>query len=120
MRRNNQCPQRISRPSTAIAFTPPEIAVILIVIIGVCISAFAGMSRADSAAPVRPESTTVIIHPDDTLWSLAVAYPVDNLSTAQTVEVIKRMNGARSPLLNAGESLKVPTPDSLDLLTASR
>jgi len=120
MHQNNICARRIPRLPNTTTFTPLEIVVISIVVIGVCISAFVGMSRSDSTTTMRPESKTVMVHPDDTLWSLAVTYPVDNLSTAQTVEVIKRMNGAYSPLLSAGESIKVPIPDSLELLTASR
>ena len=112
--------RQMPRSCDPASFTPLEISVILIAIIGVCISAFLGMSKTGPIEPSAVESSMVLVRPGDTLWSMAAKHRAGNLSTAQTVEIIKNMNGIHDSVLDVGESIEVPVSDSPETLTASR
>jgi LysM repeat protein len=50
---------------------------------------------------------TVVVQPGDTLWSIASQhYPSDDVRAR--VEDIERANGLHSPLIEAGETLRLP------------
>src|SRR5713101_2068398 len=50
---------------------------------------------------------TVVVQPGDTLWSIASQrYPSDDVRAR--VDGIERANGLHSPLIEAGEILKLP------------
>lgn len=112
--------RQMQRSCKSASLTPLETFIILAAIIGICVSAFVGMSKGNSIESLTLGSSTALVRPGDTLWSMAAKYRTDNLSTAQTVEIIKHMNGIHDPLLSAGESIKVPIPDRPETLTASR
>jgi nucleoid-associated protein YgaU len=54
----------------------------------------------------HPE-TTVVVQPGDTLWSIAAAqYPSEDVRGR--VEEIESLNGLQGPLIEVGESLRLP------------
>lgn len=60
---------------------------------------------AHSGAAVQ--DATVVVQPGDTLWSIAAGrYPSDDVRAR--VDAIERANGLRSPLIEAGEILRLP------------
>jgi nucleoid-associated protein YgaU len=51
--------------------------------------------------------TTVVVQPGDTLWSIASQrYPSDDVRAR--VEDIERANGLSSPVIQVGETLRLP------------
>ena len=60
--------------------------------------ALGGGSQAD---------VTVVVQPGDTLWAIAAAhYPSDDVRSR--VDDIERANGLQSPVIQAGETLRLP------------
>jgi len=57
-------------------------------------------------------TVTVRVAPHDTLWDLAKAHPVEGSSTAETVSLIRRLNGRQNSAIAAGEVLRVPATAS--------
>ena len=56
-----------------------------------------------------PVNTSVVVHPGDTLWSIAAArYP--GADTRERVDAIERLNGLAGPVIVAGETLQLPPP----------
>jgi LysM repeat protein len=54
-----------------------------------------------------PQDATVVVQPGDTLWSIAAQhYPSDDLR-ARVVD-IESANGLKSPVIEAGETLRLP------------
>jgi LysM repeat protein len=54
-----------------------------------------------------PAEATVVVQPGDTLWSIAAQrYPSDDVRAR--VDGIERANGLRSPVIEAGEILRLP------------
>jgi len=76
-------------------------AVMLLVL---CVSlALAIVAHGGAAAP----DTTVVVQPGDTLWSIAAQYyPSDDVRAR--IDGIERANGLQSPVIEAGEILKLP------------
>jgi nucleoid-associated protein YgaU len=53
------------------------------------------------------QDATVVVQPGDTLWSIAVQhYPSDDVRAR--VDGIEQANGLQSPVIEAGEILKLP------------
>jgi hypothetical protein len=53
------------------------------------------------------QDATVVVRPGDTLWSIAASrYPSDDVRAR--VDGIERANGLQSPVIEAGEILKLP------------
>jgi LysM repeat protein len=51
--------------------------------------------------------TTVVVQPGDTIWSIAAQrYPADDVRAR--VDDIERANGLSSPLIETGETLRLP------------
>ena len=70
----------------------------LSVSLGFAVVAHGGTALADSA---------VVVQPGDTLWSIAAQhYPSDDVRAR--VEDIERANSLRSPLIEVGETLRLP------------
>jgi nucleoid-associated protein YgaU len=56
-----------------------------------------------------PVTTTVVVQPGDSLWSIAAArYP--GADTRERVDAIERLNGLSGPVIVAGETLQLPPP----------
>ncbi|TAN34359.1 LysM peptidoglycan-binding domain-containing protein [bacterium] len=54
-----------------------------------------------------PTEARVVVQPGDTIWSIAAErYPSDDVRAR--VEDIERLNRLSSPLITAGETLRVP------------
>jgi LysM repeat protein len=55
-----------------------------------------------------PADSTVVVQPGDTLWSIATEhYPSDDVR--DRVEQIEQANGLRSPVIEAGQTLHLPS-----------
>lgn len=66
----------------------------------------------NSGAPTIPQTIAVRVAPNDTLWDLAKAHPLEGSTTAETVSVIRELNGLEGSMITAGEVLKVPADAS--------
>ncbi|GAC1506912.1 MAG: hypothetical protein NVS1B3_06880 [Candidatus Dormibacteraceae bacterium] len=65
---------------------------------------FAVVAHGGTAAP----DVTVVVQPGDTLWSIAAEhYPSDDVRAR--VEGIERVNGLHSPVIQIGETLRLPS-----------
>ena len=77
-------------------------ALILVTVIGLAVGVFARPSGGAGRAQVY------VVRPTDTLWAIAAErYP--NADVRQKVDEIERTNGLSSPVIQPGESLRVPT-----------
>jgi nucleoid-associated protein YgaU len=71
---------------------------VLVFGVGLAKVAFGGGAQAD---------VTVVVQPGDTLWAIAAAhYPSDDVRVR--VVDIERANGLQSPVIEAGETLRLP------------
>jgi Tfp pilus assembly protein FimV len=61
---------------------------------------------------------TVHVRATDTLWSIAAANRPTGATVAETVDVIRRLNGLGAAPLSAGASLRVPVPEAGDAICA--
>ena len=92
--------------------------VALVVIAGLLV---VGALKAQPAgAPADLATQTLQVQTGQTLWAIAQAHPIDGLTTAQTAEVISRSNNLSGSVLNAGQTLQVPSADSVGPQLASR
>ena len=78
--------------------------VALIVLLAAIWPALGHASR--SAAP----PTSVRVAANQTLWSIASGHPGAGMTTAETVEWIKRANGLHTSVVREGSVLQVPAP----------
>jgi nucleoid-associated protein YgaU len=69
---------------------------------------FASLALARVAlGGTAPVTTTVVVQPGDSLWSIAEAhYP--GADTRERVDAIERLNGLGGPVIAAGETLQLP------------
>jgi hypothetical protein len=52
-------------------------------------------------------ASTIVVQPGDTLWTIAAArYPSDDVR--MRVDDIERVNGLHSPVIEVGETLRLP------------
>jgi LysM domain len=73
-----------------------------------------------SGAPARPlTAISVRVGPSDTLWTIAAAHRMPGLSTAATVEEIRRANALTASNLSAGAILRVPSVQSAESAVAA-
>lgn len=75
-------------------------------------------SRMPDAEPAV--TTTHIVESGDSLWALASAHPMAGLDTAQTVDMIARINSLESARLTVGAELLLPGKGSPDVAVAMR
>ena len=69
--------------------------------------ASAWMALARVALGGIDATSTVVVEPGDTLWSIAAArYPDDDVRAR--VDQIERLNGLQGPLIKVGETLRLP------------
>lgn len=65
-----------------------------------------GFAQVAHGGSPKPDST-VVVQPGDTIWSIAAAhYPSDDVRVR--VEDIERANGLSSPVIEVGETLRLP------------
>ncbi len=71
---------------------------------------------SERPAPVSLATTTVRVQPGDSLWSIAARHPAPGLGTAETADLLQRLNALESSTIAAGSALRVPAQtDSSDL-----
>lgn len=68
----------------------------------------ASVTLATRSLPDEIQTRPVRIERGDSLWSVAAAYPVDGLSTAETADLIRRANGMQGSAVYAGQLIQVP------------
>jgi nucleoid-associated protein YgaU len=91
-------PLRSSRRIRPVHRLTAVLLVALSVSVGFAVVAHGGTAAVDS---------TIVVQPGDTLWSIASEhYPSDDVLAR--VEDIERANGLHSPLIEAGETLRLP------------
>jgi LysM repeat protein len=72
--------------------------------------AAASVVLARAAVGDTTPAERVVVHPGDTLWSIAAArYPADD--PRERVDAIERLNGLSGPTIVVGESLLLPPRD---------
>lgn len=84
-----------------------EIAVLALIGVALVAAAVSPLLRGPRPEPAAYASITVDEH--DTLWDIASEHSVNGLGTADTVAVIRRVNGLRSALIHPGQVLSVPS-----------
>lgn len=103
-RRRTSAPRYLVRVRRAL-----EWAVLLAVMAGIVATLITlALEDVPGDAPVRP----VKVEQGDTLWGLALAHPVQGLTTAETAELIRRANGMPSPVIHPGQVIMVPEATS--------
>ncbi|GAB4286553.1 MAG: hypothetical protein Kow0067_10560 [Coriobacteriia bacterium] len=88
------------------------------------IVAIALVAAAVGPALARDEhvgrTKTIKVSTNDSLWTIAAADPVDGLTTAQTVRLIKDMNGLSESVIVDGQLLTVPSDEHASAAMARR
>ena len=73
----------------------------------VLLAALAAMLALSRVAQGGAAAATVVVEPGDTLWAIAAErYPGDD--TRARVDEIERLNNLSSPVIEAGETLRLP------------
>jgi hypothetical protein len=76
----------------------------MVLVAVVCVSV--GLSKV-ALGDARPLDATVVVQPGDTLWAIAATrYPGDDVRLR--VDEIERLNGLPSPVIEVGETLRLP------------
>jgi LysM repeat protein len=92
-------PLRSARRIRSIGRLAAVMLLALSVSLGLAVVAHGGTAAQDA---------TVVVRPGDSLWSIAAQrYPSDDVRAR--VDDIERANGLMSPVIEAGEILKLPT-----------
>lgn len=76
-----------------------------------------------AASPQQPRPVTwssISVGHTGTLWEIAAEHGVEGLSTAETVDLIRKENGLSSSTLYSGQTLIVPAAGSEPLSVAQR
>ncbi|MDO8879753.1 MAG: hypothetical protein Q7W44_02975 [Coriobacteriia bacterium] len=74
-----------------------------------------------AAAPTRPEPAgwkPVLVSEQATLWDLARQHPISDLTTAETVAMIRTHNDLTEPSLVIGQRVEVPSGSPSTALAA--
>lgn len=104
-----------ARTESAERLTPLEASILMLLAVALVCAALSGPAQAS----VEDLSTiTIRVRPADTLWNLAAHYRVDGLGTAETVQLIRDLNGMNDARLSAGTTLVVPAHDDVAALAA--
>jgi nucleoid-associated protein YgaU len=75
-------------------------------VLAVVLASGLGFAVVAHGGSPRPE-TKVVVQPGDTLWSIAAAhYPSDDVRVR--VDDIERVNGLRGPVIEVGQTLRLP------------
>ena len=78
----------------------------LVAVMGLALGVSVGLAVAAHGGTAQPDAT-IVVQPGDTIWSIAAErYPAND--TRARVDDIERLNGLKSPLIEAGETLRLP------------
>lgn len=114
--RNDSRNSRMRGSSLRIALrTAVEVTALLVIATLLVVGALTTGPGPDAAV----ETTRVRAEAGDSLWAIAREHPVAGQTTAETVELIVRLNGLQSPRVLAGGALAVPDVDA-NLQVASK
>lgn len=81
---------------------------------------FAGYRAVKPGAAEFAGTEAHKVSESQTLWEIASAHRIDGMSTAETVEVIKSLNGLTDSSLRVGQVVEVPVDSSANTAMASR
>lgn len=107
MSRSNDRTSRTRRPASLVAEAETRVAECGLVVLVVALLLGAALISATPNQERMP-TTTVRVGSGDTLWSLAHRYPVDGLTTGQTVELLSEINKLQDATIVTGAILRVP------------
>lgn len=85
-----------------------------------CALAFAGYRATAPAAAQYTQTESIKVSSHETLWQIAAEHRIGGLSTAETVELIKQINGMTDSGLHVGQVVEVPVAASAMSAMASR
>jgi hypothetical protein len=111
--RSSQAGRR-ARPARAIGVAD-------IALVAVCGAVLLLALLAAATAPARPEPagwTPVLVSEQATLWDLARQHPISDLTTAETVALIRTHNDLTESSLIVGQRLEVPSGSPSTALAA--
>jgi len=83
-----------------------ELLILAVGIVALFAAAVLPSILGDVDTPTRTQ--TVSVRTSQSLWNVARTYPQEGKSTAQTVEVIRRLNKLERSALTPGQLLQVP------------
>lgn len=95
-----------------------EVALLAALTVCLTYACIAAVTPAKPSAHVSTES--IRVQPADTLWGIALEHPVDGLSTAETVQLIRSLNGFETSSLRVGDVVAVPRAQGLSTAVATR
>jgi nucleoid-associated protein YgaU len=92
------------RPLRSARRIRPAGRLVAVMVLALCVSLWLAIVAHGGATS---QDVTVVVQPGDTLWSIAAQrYPSDDVRAR--VDGIERANGLKSPVIEAGEILKLP------------
>jgi hypothetical protein len=91
-----------------------------LVLITLVVLVIAGTILTSHRAVSSQPTTTVHVESGQTLWDLARAHPVEGMTTAQTAELISRINDLGRGGLTAHTAVRVPRIHESESAVASR
>lgn len=84
--------------------TLPEVAAAVVVLALLLAAALVSLDQP----AVKTETSTLLVQPGDTLWSIAARHPVDDMDTARLVAYISKTNHLVGGRIVAGDTILVP------------
>lgn len=94
-----------------------EVIVIALVILAIAWAAYRAVTPVQ---PATEGTTTVKVRQAQTLWEIASEHRIADATTAETVELIKAMNGMEDSSLLVGQNVQVPVTSDQSASVASR
>ena len=113
IRRSRRSARRCDTRSRRLSIA--EIVAMLVIVVLL----MAGPVLSRTVSPSDVPTTVVSVGQGDNLWTIAAAHPVNGLTTAQTADLIVRLNNLESVTIAAGRTLEVPS-DTDSATVASR
>lgn len=104
----SQCVATTSAPVALKASTIVALAVAFTLFFVLATSIFSARHAAYAESVSNITYETIRVQTGDSLWSLAVEYPIEGLSTQETSDMIRNVNHLEHGSLAAGAHLKVP------------
>ena len=87
-------------------------AVVAVCIAALLVGASALPTVSENASDPSSATTTILVEPNQTLWSIASAHRLPGTTTPQTVAAIRDLNGLEGSQLTAGTTLVIPSAEN--------